>query len=92
MKKDISEFNYMWTKIEKNFGWQRVHDVIGVLNWDYEGEYPDLPKLKDKAKEVLLEAFFLGEGQISSGGFVGECTGEGLHLSFVVEEVFTGDF
>jgi len=92
MKKDISEFNYMWTKIEKNFGWQRVHDVMLVLDWDYNDESPTITQIKEKAKEVLLEAFFLGEGQISSGGFVGECTGEGLHLSFVVEEVFTGDF
>jgi len=82
----------MWTKIESNFDWHKIKSVMFILAWSYDENPITILKLKEKAKDVLLEAFFLGEGQISSGGFVGECTGEGLHLSFVVEEVFTGDF
>jgi hypothetical protein len=92
MKKDISEFNYMWSKIESSFDWNMVRNLMEFLDWNYNGTTITVKELKECANRVLLESFLLGEGSISSGGFVGECTGDGLHLSFVVEEVFTEDF
>ncbi len=91
----------MDSKIEKiisEFDFQKVHGIMGLLDWKYfdSEKTPTVEKLKDTAITVLKQALVNADkhSRVACGGFIATKvfyfgTGNSvLHLDFVVESKF----
>ena len=84
------------TIIMECFDWDRVHNVMTYLNWEWDkggklNGVPDIEQLKETATRLLTEAWKQGKknkhkrGNICSGGFHASRDGDWLQLRFDLE-------
>ena len=89
-------FEYLWNKIEKSFDFNKVYTAMKALDWHWcfhEENYgiPRVDYLKEKARELLHDAYENGKGSIRSGGFIVGCEGGELWINFSIEDCHTSD-
>lgn len=86
----------IWTEIESEFDWEKVHKTMKTLNWEWSGGdfkndpgVPNIRELKQLAKSHIKAVFDTKDGYFTSGGLRAEKDNEGIHLYFVLESAIS---
>lgn len=87
-------FEQHWEEIEENFDFERVYQVMKMLDWHWSSSeesegIPSVARIKRRAKEICLEAFSNKFGNCSTGGFYASYGDGVLILGFHVDEWVT---
>ena len=88
-------FEYYWEQIEENFEWNKVYQVMKLLDWtwglDADASIPSVDMLKSEARRLC---YYAHEEQtnISTGGFYAQAYEDGISLSFVLENWGAEDY
>jgi hypothetical protein len=95
-------FKLLAQEINESFNWENVHKAMMAVGWcwslgtDKFGKdnmgVPSLETIKNHAYAMLKEAYDLGKGQISTGGFTAGWDSEELFLVFTLEETSTNGY
>ncbi len=89
-------FEYLFEKIEQSFDWNKVYNVMKVLDWHWQihDELYGIPRtdtIKKTARRLLFHIYEQGKGSTSTGGFSAGMEDGELWLTFQIEECHTAD-
>lgn len=79
-------FDTLWTSIESNFDFKKVHKIMVATNWIWAScnGVPSIEYMKEVTKDLCEDAYHT-EAEISTGGFTASCPYGELKLTFNAE-------
>lgn len=84
-------FQYLWNQILENFEWDRVYQVMKLLDWGWAVKdrkglcIPNIEALQESAYSLCKDAYD-EENNHASGGFYAAFQDNILSLSFIVAD------
>lgn len=97
----MKTFEDHWQNLLEEFDWQKVHNVMVALNWEWYSKdesyaVPSIGSIISTARKLCFNSYEMfvktnDPTTISTGGFEAKYWEDGLMLKFVVEEWDTFD-